>query len=148
MAIEPMPPAPRSCVRGVVIGLAGLVLVACGGGEAAPDSVTFAFRMRGLGPAEAFRVSTSSPAFIAQARAQLAMPAAQRRLFAAGPIRAGNGGHNLDWSWHFTRDVALAEVSIELCDGRPSMVEADLGYWLRRVGSFCPWGSYVHAEVR
>ena len=32
-------------------------------------------------------------------------------------------------------DVELAEVSIELCDARPSMVEADLGYWLRRVGS-------------
>ena len=41
-----------------------------------------------------------------------------------------------------------AEVTIELCDGRPSMVEADLGYWLRRVGSFCPWGSYVHAEIQ
>lgn len=93
-------------------------------------------------------MSSSSPRFIAQARAQLALPAAQRRLFAAGPIRAGNGGHNLDWSWHFTDNVALAEVMLELCDGRPSMVEADLGSWLRRVDSFCPWGSYVYAELR
>ena len=137
----------QACVRGVVIGFAGLWLVSCGGGDQASDTVTFAFRMRGLGPAEEFRVSTSSPEFIAQARAQLDLPARERRMFAAGPIRAGNGGNNLDWSWHFTQDVALAEVSIELCDGRPSMVEADLRYWLRRVGSFCPWGSYVHAEV-
>lgn len=142
-----MPSALQSCMRGVAIGLAGLLLVACGGGDPAPESATFAFRMRGLGPAEEFRVATASSGFIAQARAQLALPAEQRRLFAAGPIRAGNGGHNLGWSWHFTRDVALVEASIELCDGRPSMVEADLGYWLRTVGSFCPWGSYVHAEV-
>jgi hypothetical protein len=131
-----------------VVALAVLLLASCGGGDAAPETATFAFRMRGLGPAEEFRVATSSPEFIAQARAQLALPAPQRRLFAIGPIRAGNGSHNLDWSWHFTGDVELAEVTIELCDARPSMVEADLGYWLRTVGRFCPWGSYVYAEVR
>jgi hypothetical protein len=38
-------------------------------------------------------------------------------------------------------------VSIELCDGRPAMVEADLNYWLTRVGSFCPWGARVVAEL-
>lgn len=137
-------------MRSVAIALAGFLLVSCGGGDTGTetDTVTFAFRMRGLGAAEEFRVSSASPEFIAQARAQLALPAAQRRLFAAGPIRAGDGGHNLDWSWHFTRDVALAEVTIELCDGRPSMVEADLRYWLRTVRSFCPWGSYVYAEMR
>lgn len=29
---------------------------------------------------------------------------------------------------------------------RPSMVEADLAYWIRTVQSFCPWGGCVHAE--
>lgn len=45
-----MTSALHSCVRGVVIGPAGLLLLACGGGDPAPDSVTFAFRMRGLDP--------------------------------------------------------------------------------------------------
>lgn len=145
---SPMTSSQRAFTRGAVSAVTALLMASCGGGGGDPTTVTFAFRMRGLGPAEEFRVSTSSPQFIAQARAQLALPAAQRRLFPAGPIRAGNGGHNLEWSWHFTGDVELAEATIELCDGRPSMVEADLRYWLRRVGSFCPWGAYVDAEVR
>ena len=66
---------------------------------------------------------------------------------APGNSRSVTYDVNTGWSWHFTGDVALAELSIELCDGRPSMVEADLGYWLRTVGSFCPWGSYVYAEL-
>ena len=134
-------------IRSFAALLASLLLASCGGGEAGPETVSFAFRMHGLGPAEEFRVRSASPEFIAQARAQLALPVARRHLFAAGPIRGGDGGVNTGWSWHFTGDVALAELSIELCDGRPSMVEADLGYWLRTVGSFCPWGSYVYAEL-
>lgn len=127
-------------------------LVSCGGGSDAPPpaqpaSTTFAFRLRGLPESEEFRFSTTSQAFISQARAELALPQAQRFRFVSGPIAAGNGGHNLAWGWHFT-DAALVELSIELCDGRPSMVQADLNYWLGTVKSFCPWSSYVHAEVQ
>ena len=130
---------------------AALLLVSCGGGgdgSGGPDAaVTFAFRLRGLPGSEEFRVSSTSAPFIAQARAQLALPEAQRQRFASGPIRAGNGGHNLQWNWHFA-DVALVDATVELCDGRPSMVEANLDYWLDTVKSFCPWSSFVHAEVR
>lgn len=35
----------------------------------------------------------------------------------------------------------MAEVTIELCDGTPSLVEADLDYWLNAVGRFCPWSA-------
>ena len=126
-----------------------LTLVSCGGGgdTPAPDSVTFAFRLRGLAESEEFRFSTTSQAFISAARAELALPQAQRLRFVSGPIQAGNGGHNLAWGWHFT-DATLVELSIELCDGRPSTVQADLNYWLGTVKSFCPWSSYVHAEVQ
>lgn len=137
-----------ACTRAAVIALAAIVLASCGGGDSDRETTTFVFRLRGLGPAEEFRVATSSPEFIAQARAQLASPVAQRRLFPSGRIRGGDGGTNVGWSWHFTAGVELAEVTIELCDARPSMVEADLRYWLRRVGSFCPWSAYVFAEVR
>lgn len=127
--------------------LAVVLLASCGGGSDDQDRVTFAFRLHGQPPSEEFRARTSSPEVIALARSQLRLPESERRLFANGRIASGNGGHNLAWSWHF-RDFELAEFAIELCDGTPSMVEADLDYWLNTVKSFCPWSSYVYAEVR
>lgn len=131
---------------------AAAAAASCGGdpGIGPPDdrpTVVFVFRLHGQPATEELRVASSSPDFIAQARAQLQLPQAQRRLFAIGPIAAGRGGHNVGWSWHFT-DVSLAEAAVEVCDGTPSMVQADLSYWLNTVKSFCPWGSYVFAEVR
>jgi hypothetical protein len=130
------------------------VLAACGGGGGdggtppppPADTVTFAFRMQGAGPEQEFRYATSSPAFIAKARAQLLLPVVGRHQFPIGPIAAGSGGVNLNWNWHFT-SLDFAEVSIELCDGTPAMVEANLPYWLNTVKSFCPWAGYVHSEV-
>ena len=37
----------------------------------------------------------------------------------------------------------VPDFAVEVCDGRPSMVEADLSYWLDTVGRFCPWGATV-----
>lgn len=126
-----------------------LTLVSCGGGGDGPDpgAVTFAFRVRGVPVSEEFRVSTADPAFITQARSQLLLPESERKRFVSGSIQLGNGGHNLAWNWHFT-DAQLVDAAIELCDGRPSMVQADLDYWLGVVKRFCPWGSYVYAEVQ
>jgi hypothetical protein len=47
---------------------------------------------------------------------------------------------NTGWTWHL-EDVTFAEVTIELCDGRPSDVErqgAQFGG-----GRFCPWTATV-----
>lgn len=50
------------------------------------------------------------------------------------------------WSWHVDpRAVEWADMTIELCDGCPSMVEANLSYWLGTVRSFCPWNADVAA---
>lgn len=133
--------------RLLLAAIACALLASCGGNDPPQEVATFVFRLRGLPPSEEFRVSTSSPQVITQARAQLGLPVSERGSFANGPIRAGNGGHNLAWSWHFA-DLALVDAAIELCDGRPSMVQADLDYWLNTVKSFCPWDSYVHAELR
>lgn len=131
--------------------LATLVLISCGGGTDAPQnppgSVTFLLRMRDQPESESFRVAIRSPEVIAKARAQLALPADQRRLFINGRLQAGNGGHNTGWSWHLT-DANLVELTMELCDGRPSEVERELNYWLTSVKQFCPWSSYVHAEQK
>lgn len=61
-----------------------------------------------------------------------------------GNLVRGDGGFNQPWAWHLDpRSVRMAEISIELCDGRPSLVEGDLDYWLGTVKTYCPWSSKV-----
>ena len=52
-----------------------------------------------------------------------------------GRVVAGTGV-NVGWSWHL-EDVEFAEVTTELCDGRPSDVERE-GVTFGG-GRFCPW---------
>ncbi|VUD58488.1 hypothetical protein TDB9533_02435 [Thalassocella blandensis] len=93
---------------------------------------------------EEFVAATNDPTVIATLETQLSLPVDQRNLFISGPIAAGDASYNIPWSWHFVQNEwQLAEFAIELCDGIPSFVEADLDYWLDTVGSFCPWASYV-----
>jgi len=64
----------------------------------------------------------------------------------AGPVRVGSGQgeHNAPWSWHLDpEETVMAEMTIELCDGRPSDVEADVEGWIAYVGSFCPWAAVL-----
>jgi glucose/arabinose dehydrogenase len=105
----------------------------------------FTIALRGTD--ETFAVGTDRTEVIERCREQLSRPVAERTLFVAGELVAGHGGGNLGWSWHLDPDTwDLVEAAIELCDGRPSLVEDDLEYWLESVGSFCPWSSYVLAE--
>lgn len=61
-----------------------------------------------------------------------------------GRLVRGDGGFNQPWSWHLDpASVRMAEVSIEVCDGRPSFVEEELDYWLGTVKTYCPWSSKV-----
>ena len=65
----------------------------------------------------------------------------------SGELVTGDGGFNAPWSWHLdATSVHTTDLAIELCDGRPSMVEDDLEYWLESVGQFCPWGATVVAR--
>ena len=62
--------------------------------------------------------------------------------FPIGPLRAGDGGFNAPWSWHIDpAEMHLTEVAIEVCDGRPSYVEAHVEEYAR-VG-YCPWGGRI-----
>ena len=78
----------------------------------------------------------------------------QAQLDAARAARVGSGPHipngrivagtgvNTGWSWHL-EDVEFADVTIELCDGRPSDVErAGTSYG---GGRYCPWGAVIVA---
>jgi len=90
-------------------------------------------------PAQRFTVATDDPELIQLCRDQLAHPEIERTLHVHGRLAAGHGGVNMSWSWNLEPDNwDLVEVSIELCDGRPSDVEKDPAYWLGTVGNYCP----------
>jgi len=56
----------------------------------------------------------------------------------------GPAEYNLPWSWHIDPvDIEMAELTIELCDARPSFVENNLDEWIDVVGRFCPWGAHL-----
>jgi hypothetical protein len=53
------------------------------------------------------------------------------------------------WNWEFIENEwSITEISTELCDGTPDMIENDLEYWLNDVGYFCPWTARVSKVVK
>ncbi|MCC6318719.1 MAG: hypothetical protein IT361_13645 [Gemmatimonadaceae bacterium] len=101
-----------------------------------------------------FEVEVSGEKFVvavatqAQAEAMRARLQSGTRGVVIGTLAAGHGGFNAPWAWHLTTQSATtADLAIELCDGRPSMVSADLAYWLGSVRQFCPWGARVTREL-
>jgi hypothetical protein len=66
--------------------------------------------------------------------------AGRNQRFPLGPLRAGHGGFNTPWTWHLDpAQTRFVEVAIELCDGRPSYVEANQPDY----PTYCPWGARV-----
>jgi hypothetical protein len=85
---------------------------------------------------ETFRVALSTAEQLAAARAA---QSGGREKIPIGRIVPGTQV-NAGWSWHL-EDVTFADVTIELCDGRPSDVErAGVQFG---GGRFCPWSATV-----
>jgi hypothetical protein len=112
--------------------LAGLVTVSACGTTGPSEDAVVTFRVVD----ETFRVRLTDAAQIEAAR----------RAQAGGPARIPNGrivagtSVNTGWSWHL-EDVAFAELTIEVCDGRPSDVErAGVQFG---GGRYCPWSAEV-----
>jgi uncharacterized protein YlzI (FlbEa/FlbD family) len=62
-----------------------------------------------------------------------------------GRLVRGDGGFNGPWSWHLDpASIEVPDTAIELCDGRPSMVQGSLDYWVDTVRSYCPWAARVY----
>lgn len=90
---------------------------------------------------EWFIVKMTDPTTIQQALDDLS---GARRLIVSGIVNSGNGGFNSPWSWHLDpATIILSEAFIELCDARPSYVEAHLAEQLGQ--RYCPWGARVNA---
>lgn len=127
--------------RGVAALIAGALVLggtACGEDASGPDA------------AQTFTVEVSGEHFQVQVVGENNIAAFEDRMQSGirgvinGELRAGDGGFNAPWSWHLEPEtVHTADISIELCDGRPSLVEADTAYWLSSVKRFCPWGAKV-----
>lgn len=107
------------------------------------------FEVEGDGWGECFVVRLQDPARIAQARLLLSRP--DTAYILVGKLARTDGGFNQCgshvWNWHIPVDsVDFAEMSIELCDGRPSYIEQNLSYWIDTVGRFCPWSGRLRRE--
>jgi hypothetical protein len=123
--------------------LLACVLESCGSEATAP------------GGSAAFRIEVSGESFVIEVTNDARVAEFESRLSAGvegvviGPLLDGDGGFNQPWTWHLDpTEVQTADAAIELCDGRPSMVEADLEYWIDTVGTFCPWGATVTERLR
>jgi len=131
--------AMTSSTRSLLLRLSAIVIsscisLACGGdGPTAPSRgalVTF-----GVAD-EAFRVH-----LLDERQIDAAHGAANdgRARIPNGRVVAGTGV-NVGWTWHL-EDVEFAELTTEVCDGRPSDVERE-GVTFGS-GRFCPWTARV-----
>jgi hypothetical protein len=105
---------------------------------------------------DSYVLPLSDPAAIVHARNLVALgPAAGSTIALANVVEGGDGiNRNVlapgepPWSWHVASFLDFGDFAIELCDGTPSMVEADpAGFLANTNGVICFWGYTVSAEI-
>lgn len=130
-------------LRSVTIAVLVVAVAACGDAPTdVPDEleegVLATFRVQ----SDTFRVWTTRAETIQQLEALEAGESAANIPNGALRRGPGRGDFNAPWSWHMDpQGVAMAEVTAEVCDGRPSFVESNLETWLEDVGRYCPWSA-------
>ncbi len=131
----------------ILLATVALLLMSCDTSDPEPEGALFTVRTchDSAAPGETFRVRINDADVIAEAERILASD--EQRII-SGPLRRGGGEFNAPWSWHLDPDsVEFADVTIELCDGCPHMVEEDLDYWIDTVGRYCPWSTELVGRV-
>ena len=120
--------------------LAPVAVAGCGpGGSASPPGgpVVATFEVAGD---ERYRIRLTDPVDIEVARRLLAGEDAPS--IPNGRVLRGESGVNEGYSWSIDpSDVEYADVTIEMCDGLPSDVEAGIVTGDR----YCPWSAVVVA---
>ena len=131
------------------LGLACALLIGCAAGcdetPTAPSrdllgGVLLSFQVVG----EPFKVWITNPRTIEQAFA-LSQSGGRGRI-PVGRIHrgSGRGAHNAPYGWHLDPDeIELAEAAIEVCDGTPSFIEANVDYFVNDVRAYCPWSAIL-----
>lgn len=127
--------------RGAAAGLAcGLALLAgCESSPSTTEDDRDAFVVEVVG--ERFYLRATNPETVAALRARQQSGEVSVVL---GEVEQGDGGFNAPWSWHLDpATVEVADAAMELCDGRPSMVQQNVGKWIAEAGVYCPWSAKV-----
>ena len=130
----------------------GLVLIACGGSPSEPSPPGGDLRGGVLATfavgSEQFKVWMTDPASIDRVLALRA--GGSGGSIPNGRIRrgSGQGHHNAPFSWHLDpADIEIVDLAIEVCDGRPSHVEANVDEFVDRVTRYCPWGARLISAI-
>lgn len=113
-----------------------MTLAACAGPSPVAPSPTDSAVVKFQVGDQSFRVKLTTRVQVDAARAARAGGSAR---IPNGRIIAGTDV-NLGWSWHLV-DVAFADVTTEVCDGRPSDVEQ--GGVNFGGGRYCPWTAEI-----
>lgn len=122
----------------VAAGLSGCT----GGGTDISAGGTFIMRVG----TEQFRVRIDNALLASKARRM--MTGLEQHQIVVGQLDRGDGGFNTGYKWHMKPStISFADVTIELCDGRPSDIESDVDYWVDTVKQYCPWGGRFISEV-
>ncbi|GAB4528435.1 MAG: hypothetical protein Tsb0020_45620 [Haliangiales bacterium] len=88
---------------------------------------------------DSYVVPITDPDDVAHARALIADgPDAVGRPLVVAHVRSGADGINRDvrssgeplWSWHVVEFVNFADITLELYDGSPSLIEGDVDFWM------------------
>lgn len=125
-----------------------LALMALLAGGIACDSPTSPSELRGGVLAtfdvsgEPFKVFVTNPSTVDQLLAL--RDGTSRASIPNGRILRGPGlgNHNRPYDWHLDpEDIQMAEITIEVCDGRPSYVQANIREFVDNVGRYCPWSA-------
>ncbi len=128
----------RAAAAGMACGIA--LLSGCDGSPpTGDDDDRDAFLVEVLG--EQFYVRATDPDAVAALNARVKSGEVSVVL---GQVVRGDGGFNAPWGWHLDpASVEVADAAMELCDGRPSMVQKDVGKWIAEARVFCPWSAKV-----
>ena len=127
----------RAAAAGLACGIA--LLAGCDGSPTTGDDGREAFLVEVLG--EHFYVRATDPEAVAALNARVKSGEVSVVL---GQVVRGDGGFNAPWGWHLDpASVEVADAAMELCDGRPSMVQKDVGKWIAEARVFCPWSAKV-----
>lgn len=135
--ISRFPPSWRAAAAGLACGLA--VLAGCDGSPTAGEADRDAFLVEVRG--ERFHVRATDPEAVAALTSRRQSGEAGVVL---GVVVKGDGGFNAPWGWHLDpASIEVADVAMELCDGRPSFVQKDVDKWIAEARVFCPWSARV-----
>lgn len=128
----------------VALAAALLAGVACGNDDddsnALSGGVLATFEVEG----ETFKVWVTNPDTIEQIlalRDGTSMANIPNGVLREGP---GEGDHNAPRNWHLDpEEIAMAEVTIEICDGAPWYIDENLDEFIETVGHNCPWAAQL-----